>query len=144
MVEKWSTMFFEFSRSFIWDQLDFEMSFPFTTHFTCPHHFSLQNPKKFWTCEPFKFSNARFFIHIKQYKTFRTQGFLSILNSIKLFERDLLLSDSVAKSATRKSCVFWDWFAIFWKLPLLTWRGLWQYPAARFRPFCCLIKRYFV
>ena len=32
---------------------------------------------------------------------FPTQGFLSILNSRKIFERDLLSSDSVGKSATQ-------------------------------------------
>ena len=42
---------------------------------------SLRNPKKFRTCEPFKFSNARFFY-----------------------------PDSVANSATQKPWVFWDCF----------------------------------
>ena len=33
--------------------------------------FSLPNPKKFWTWEPFRFSNTRFFVHIN--KNFRTR-----------------------------------------------------------------------
>ena len=37
---------------------------------------------------------------------FRTQGFFILINSGKIFERDLLSSDSVAKSATQKLWVF--------------------------------------
>ena len=37
---------------------------------------------------------------------FRTQGSFTILNSRKIFERDLLSSDSVAKSATQKTLGF--------------------------------------
>ena len=37
---------------------------------------------------------------------FRTQGSFSHINSGKIFERDLLSSDSVAKSATQKPWVF--------------------------------------
>ena len=48
---------------------------------------SLRNPKTFRTFEPFKFSNAKFFYPYKQWKN---------------FERDLLSSDSVAKSATQR------------------------------------------
>ena len=40
---------------------------------------------------------------------FRTQGSLIHINSRKIFERDLLSSDSVAKSATQKPWVFRDW-----------------------------------
>ena len=42
--------------------------------------YSLQNPKKFRTCEPFKFSNVRFFYPYEQQK---------------IFVHDLLSSDSV-------------------------------------------------
>ena len=38
---------------------------------------------------------------------FRTQGSFIHINSGKIFERDLLSSDSVAKSATQKPLVFW-------------------------------------
>ena len=38
--------------------------------------------------------------------TFRTQGSFIHINSGKIFERDLLSSDSVAKSATQKRSVF--------------------------------------
>ena len=38
--------------------------------------FSLRNPKKFRTFEPFKFSNARFFHPYKQRKNFRTRSSL--------------------------------------------------------------------
>ena len=40
---------------------------------------------------------------------FRTQGSFIHMNSRKIFERDLLSSDSVAKFATQKPWVFWDW-----------------------------------
>ena len=47
---------------------------------------------------------------------FRAQGSFIHINSGKIFERDLLSSDSVAKSATQKLWVFWDWyFCIWWK-----------------------------
>ena len=45
--------------------------------------FSLRNPKNFRTCEPFKFSNARFFFRIKQQNNFRTQSsFVRLLRRI--------------------------------------------------------------
>ena len=40
---------------------------------------------------------------------FRTQGSFIHINSGKIFERDLVSSDSVAKSATQRSWVFWDY-----------------------------------
>ena len=49
------------------------------------HEYSLRNPKKF-----------------------RTQGSFIHINRGKIFERDLISSDSVAKSATLKPWVFRD------------------------------------
>ena len=43
---------------------------------------------------------------------FRTQGSFIHINSGKIFERDLLSSDSVAKSATQKPWVFWEYCSI--------------------------------
>ena len=40
---------------------------------------------------------------------FRTQGSFIHVNSGKIFERDLVSSDSVAKSAMQKPWVFSDW-----------------------------------
>ena len=40
---------------------------------------------------------------------YRTQGSFIHVNSRKIFEHDLLSSDSVAKPATQKPSVFWDW-----------------------------------
>ena len=54
---------------------------------------SLRNPKKFRTLNP---------------SNFRTQGSFIHINSGKIFERDLLSSDSVAQSATQKPWVFFD------------------------------------
>ena len=52
--------------------------------------FSLRNPKSFERSSPSYFRTESSFIHI---------------NSGKIFERDLLSSDSVAKSATQKPWV---------------------------------------
>ena len=43
--------------------------------------------------------------NVRALQIFERKVLLSILNSRKRFERDLLSSDSVAKSATRKPCL---------------------------------------
>ena len=67
---------------------------------TPPIEYSLRNPKMFQTFEPFNFRMQGSFIHI---------------NSGKSFERDLLSSDSVVKSATQNPWVFWDWNKSSWR-----------------------------
>ena len=54
----------------------------------------------FLACEIPKVSNVR------ALQNFRTQGSFIHINSGKIFERDLVSSDSVAKSATQKPWVF--------------------------------------
>ena len=59
--------------------------------------------KSDWVCEiPSSFERA-------SPSNFRTQGSFIHMNCRKIFERDLLSSDSVAKSATQKPWVVWDW-----------------------------------
>ena len=70
--------------------------------------FSLQNPKKLRTFELSRLSNVRALQTFERSSPpdFRTQGSFIHINSGQIFERDLVSSDSVAKSATQKRWVF--------------------------------------
>ena len=62
----------------------------------------LQDDRNYLVCEiPRSFERS-------SPSNFRTQGSFIHINSGKIFERHLLSSDSVAKSATQKPSVFWD------------------------------------
>ena len=52
-----------------------------------------------------QFATSQEVSNVRALQILERKVLLSILNSRKLFERDFLLSDSVAKSATRKLCL---------------------------------------
>ena len=58
-----------------------------------------------------QFVKSQEFSNVRALQIFERKVLLSILNSRKIFERDLLSSDSIAKFATQKPWLFWDWAA---------------------------------
>ena len=57
----------------------------------------------------YQFAKSQEFSNVWVLQIFERKVLLSTLNSRKIFERDILSSDSVAKSATQKPWVFRDW-----------------------------------
>ena len=52
--------------------------------------------------EIFQFAKSQEFLNVRTLQIFERKVFLTVLNSRKIFERDILSSDSVAKCATQK------------------------------------------
>ena len=71
----WLALCFDFripeAKFLLFERKQFDLNY-LNLHFLY-QKFSLRNPKKFRTFEPFKLSNARFFYPYKQRKKFRTQ-----------------------------------------------------------------------
>ena len=119
-----SSMFFEdlelkeVASKFLWPKgqsvSNLTQKLPATSYFNCYHFLAL------WciiipllafffliVCEiPRSFERSSL-------SSFRTQGSFIHINSGKIFERDLVSSDSVATSATQKPWVFWDCLGSF-------------------------------
>ena len=65
------------------------------------------------TCSPYQFAKSQEFSKGWALPILERKILLSVLNSWKILECDLLSPDSVAKSATQKPSVFWDWYEVF-------------------------------